>query len=185
MRARMHNVIWGSQQPNWVNTLLTNAGNGVAGAQASLSTAITNRIGYVVGNGSASDRDKKYVALDVYNESYHTGENASGTNNYWHIYGASGVASIYNQAAAAIAASGSSAKVYVNEYNVLQNNGTNYGTFYVNHLDEIRNAGGALGGIGSQYYPSVSSGIGSGDGQHSASRIESTLQNFSLLGLLV
>jgi autotransporter-associated beta strand protein len=181
MTARMHNLIWGSQQPTWVGTLLTNAGNGVAGAQTSLSNAITSRINYTVGTGTSSDRDLKYGSIDVYNESYHTGASLSTTNNYWHIYGASGIAGIYNQVASAISASGSSAKTYTNEYNVLQNNGTSYGTFYATNIDQIRDAGGNVGGVGIQYYPSAS--IGAGDSQHSPARIESTLANLAAQGL--
>ena len=66
---------------------------------------------------------------------------------------------------------------------MLQNNGTNYATFYVNHIDQIRDAGGDVSGIGIQYYPNSTSGIGSGDSQHSPARIESTLQSLSVQGL--
>ena len=97
MTARMHNLIWGSQQPAWVNSLIT------AGNTTSLSAAISNRIKYYVGTGSVNDRDHRYSEIDVYNESYHTGENAA-PNNYWSLYGPSGIANIYNQVGAAVAA---------------------------------------------------------------------------------
>src|SRR5262249_15425250 len=42
MAARMHNLIWGSQQPAWVNSLIS------ASDTANLSNAITNRINYYV-----------------------------------------------------------------------------------------------------------------------------------------
>ena len=72
----------------------------------------------------------------------------------------------------------------MNEYNVLQSNGTNYATFYANNIDEIRNAGGNVGGIGIQYYPtSTGTAIGPGDSQHSPARIESTLENLAVQGL--
>jgi len=71
----------------------------------------------------------------------------------------------------------------VNEYNVLQNNGTSYGTFYFNHINDLRNAGGNVGGIGVQYYPTAANGTGTGSSQHSPARIVSTLQNLSVEGL--
>jgi hypothetical protein len=188
LTARMHNLIWGptsstssQQQPAWVVTLLNNAAAGDATAKTNLSNAITNRINYYV--GGTAQRSLKYSEIDVYNESYHTGQNNSFAGNYWNVSGASGIANIYNQVAAAVAASGATTKTFVNEYNVLQNNGTNYATFYATNIDQIRDAGGAVGGIGIQYYPNGSSGIGSGDSQHSPARIESTLQNLSVQGL--
>jgi GH35 family endo-1,4-beta-xylanase len=188
MAARVHNLIWGptsatgsQQQPNWVVNLLNNAAAGDAAAKTNLSNAITNRINYYVG-GSAK-RSLKYGEIDVYNESYHTGQNNAYAGNYWDIYGAAGIASIYNQVAASAAAAGSNAKTFVNEYNVLQNNGTNYGTFYFNHINDIRDAGGSVGGIGVQYYPTAANGTGAGSSQHNPARIVSTLQNLSVEGL--
>lgn len=188
MNARMHNVIWGNQQPNFINTLVTNAANGVSGAAASLRTQISQRIDYYVGTGTSAgtaggDRDLKYSQIDVYNESYHTGSNSGNTTNYWSVYGVSGIADIYNEVAAQIAASGSTARTFVNEYNVLQNNGGNYAGFYATHINQLRNAGGNVGGIGVQYYPNAASGIGSGDSAHSAARIYSTYQALSTQGV--
>jgi endo-1,4-beta-xylanase len=178
MRARMHNVIWGSQQPNWVNTLLTNAGNGNATAKSDLRNAITSRIDYYVGTGSAAtDRAGKYAELDVYNESYHTGAAASGNNNYWKIYGPSGVADIYNEVAQTVASYPNPPKLFVNDYNVLQNSNDAYANWYASHVSLLRDAGGAVGGIGIQYYPNPS--IGPGDTQHTSARIASVLQNLS------
>ncbi len=188
MTARTHNLIWGptsststSQQPAWVVSLLNSAAAGDATAKTNLSAAITNRINYYV--GGTAKRSLKYSEIDVYNESYHTGQTDSFAGNYWNIYGASGIANIYNQVAAAVAASGASTKIFVNEYNVLQNNGTDYATFYVNHIDQIRDAGGAVSGIGIQYYPNSTNGIGANNNQHSPARIESTLQSLSVQGL--
>ena len=188
MTARTHNLIWGptsststSQQPAWVVSLLNSAAAGDATAKANLSAAITNRINYYV--GGTSKRSLKYSEIDVYNESYHTGQTDSFTGNYWNVYGASGIANIYNQVAAAVAASGATTKICVNEYNVLQNNGSNYATFYVNHIDQIRDAGGAVSGIGIQYYPNSTNGIGANNNQHSPAHIESTLQSLSVQGL--
>jgi endo-1,4-beta-xylanase len=173
MTARAHNLIWGNQQPTWVNNLIA------ASDTADLSTAITNRINYYV--GGTAKRSLKYSEIDVYNESYHTGEGSATTPNYWSLYGAGGIANIYNQVAAA--AAGADSKTFVNEYNVLQNNGTNYATFYLNQINELRNAGGNVGGIGVQYYPSATAGTGTGSSQHSPARIVSSLQSLSVEGL--
>jgi GH35 family endo-1,4-beta-xylanase len=176
MTARAHNLIWGSQQPTWVSNLIT------ASDTANLSTAITNRINYYV--GGTAHRSLKYGEIDVYNESYHTGESMSATKpNYWSLYGASGIANIYNQVAAAVTASGATTKTFVNEYNVLQNSGNNFATYYLNHINEIRDADGNVGGIGVQYYPSATAGTGAAGNQHSPARIISTLQNLSVEGL--
>ena len=109
MTARTHNLIWGptsststSQQPTWVVSLLNSAAAGDATAKTNLSTAITNRINYYV--GGTAKRSLKYSEIDVYNESYHTGQTDSFAGNYWNVYGASGIANIYNQVAAAVAA---------------------------------------------------------------------------------
>src|SRR5258708_14947654 len=90
MNARMHNLIWGNQQPTFVNTLLTNAQSSdpttAANAKASLTSAITNRIAYYVGGTTAATGDKRgqdYIETDVLNESLHT-------RPYCKIYGATG-----------------------------------------------------------------------------------------------
>lgn len=187
LKARMHNLIWGAQQPGWVNTLLTNAVDDLgtsddaaaAAAKATLRTEISERIDYYVGAGSAGDRAHNYIELDVYNESYHTGSAASGDNNYWDIYGAQGVADIYREARDAAAASGADVKMFVNEYGVLDN--TSYANFYARNIEAIRSAGIAagygdtVGGIGVQHYPA--------GGSHVASRVTGVLQNLSVQGL--
>src|SRR5205085_2572446 len=99
----------------------------------------------------------------------------------WNVYGVSGVAGIHNEVAQAIASSGSTAKVFVNEYNVLQNSNDSYANWYLQHTNAIRDAGGTVGGIGIQYYPTQS--IGAADFQHTPSRIASVLQNLSVDGL--
>jgi GH35 family endo-1,4-beta-xylanase len=206
MRARMHNLIWGSQQPSYVGTMLANPNApdadvahggtnavgstsisnklglyGATGAGGSAISEVSERINAYVGTGAPSDRARKYAELDVYNESYHTGEIAAGGNNYWSLYGPGGVAAIYNEVAGKVAGYPTPPKLYVNEYNVFQNSGDAYANWYANHLDKIRNAGGSVGGIGIQYYPSAS--IGSADNQHTPARIASVLQNLSVQGL--
>ncbi len=197
LRTRMHNLIWGDnsnngQQPSWVlnnnaapsNGLLDKAYLGDATAKADLRTEITERIAYYVGTGVSTDRAKKYVELDVYNESYHTGAGAPSTptdlrHNYWNVYGATGVADIYRETKAAIASSGATARVFMNEYNVLDDG--SYANYFVQNVEAVRNAGIAAGygdvvqGIGSQYYPSP--------GTHSANKVVANIQNLAVQGL--
>ena len=82
--------------------------------------------------------------MDVYNESYHTGSNQGhASTTYWELYGASGIAEIYKEAKDAAAGP---AKVFVNEYSVLQNQGGDlYANWYARHIEAIQNAGWAAG----------------------------------------
>jgi GH35 family endo-1,4-beta-xylanase len=113
MQVRMHNLLWGqTQQPTWVNTLINSALSGNATAAANLSTAITNRINYYTGTNG--NRSQKYIQVDGLNEALHS-------PTYWTIYGASGIASIYNQLLTAAAAAGNpNMRTVTNEFNVLQ-----------------------------------------------------------------
>jgi endo-1,4-beta-xylanase len=169
MRARMHNLIWGNQQPTWVNTLLTSAASGNAADAATLRSAITNRVNYYV-----RDRASRYVELDVYNESVHTPQ-------YVDAYGMSGVAGIYDEVASAVAAAGSSARLFTNEYNVLQDSSDAYADWYRQHVSEIRAAGGDVSGIGFQYYSA--NATGSANNQHNPARMYAAMQNLAVEGL--
>lgn len=178
MSARMHNVIWGSsaQQPSWANTLLSQASGGNTTAKNDLRAEISERIDSYVGTGTASDRVRRYSEIDAYNESYHTGSQQSGS--YWNVYGASGIADIHNEVAAAAAGY---AKVFTNEYNALQDGGDQFANWYVDNIEAIRNAGGQVDGIGVQYYSNNS--IGSGNASHSPARITAVLQNLNVQGV--
>ena len=183
MNVRMHNLIWGNQQPTWVNTLLTNAQSSnpttAATAKTQLMTAISNRINYYIGtNGNRGD---EYQELDVLNEALRTGP-------YWKIFGAAGIAQIYNLAANAAAAAGNpNLRLYVNEYNVLQfstNPTTNaqdpYANWYRQNVEDIQNAlpgKPTVSGIGIQYYADSTLS------NHSPGRIMQALQNLSVTGL--
>jgi GH35 family endo-1,4-beta-xylanase len=192
MQARMHNLIWGrspdgtgnGQQPSWVTNSsmngledLANAGN--AAAKADLRNAISSRIGYYVGDGPGgnTDRSTKYSEIDVYNESYHTGE--TSPDGYWKPYGATGIADIYREVKQAIAISGSNAKAFVNEYNVLGD--AAYANYYMKHIESLREAGIEAGygdvvdGIGTQYYPG-------GVSTHSPATMEANFQNLAVEG---
>jgi endo-1,4-beta-xylanase len=198
MNAREHNLIWGNQQPGWVNTLLTNAQSSdpttAANAKASLTSAITNRIAYYVGGTVTGGTDKRaadFIEMDGLNESLHTAP-------YWKIYGASGIADIYHQSVQAIAATpGSHAGVYLNEYNVFQNSpqsintnvpagspptqsgSDNYANWYRQNVEDLNNAGfgKVVTGIGVQYYPTASGAA------PSAARINQVMQNLGVEGL--
>jgi GH35 family endo-1,4-beta-xylanase len=198
MRARMHNLIWGDngqngsgngQQPSWVlnsdsaSGLLDKAYLGTdPNAANDLRGEISERIGYYVGTGAAADRAHKYGEIDIYNESYHTGADPSLTeilkHNYWNVYQANGVADIYREVRDTIAASGATTKVFVNEYGSI--GGSDYAPWYMNHIEQIRQAGIAagygdvVGGIGIQHYPGGTQNVGN---------IMRTIQNLSVQGL--
>jgi GH35 family endo-1,4-beta-xylanase len=190
MRARMHNLIWGDngnngQQPSWVlnnaeNGLLDLAATGNATAAADLRTEISERIDYYVGDGPGGleDHSTRYVELDVYNESYHTGENPGGlSHNYWTAYGATGIADIYRETKQAVADSGGIAKIFVNEYSVLGDSSA-----YFQHIETLRQAaitagyGTVIDGIGAQYYPSSFA-------SHVPANVMASLQNYAVQDL--
>ncbi len=190
----MHNLIWGDnsnngQQPSWVlngdsaNGLLDQAYLGTdPNAAADLRGEISERIDYYVGTGTASDRAHKYVEIDIYNESYHTGsdpgshgrpqaqllERLRGRWDRRHL----------PRSARAVAVIGATAKVFVNEYGSI--GGADYGTWYMNHIEQIRQAGVTAGygdvvdGIGIQHYPG---------GSQNPGNIFRTIQNLSVQGL--
>jgi GH35 family endo-1,4-beta-xylanase len=192
MDVRMHNLIWGTQQPTWVNSLITSAQSSnpaVSGpAKASLMTAIANRIAYYVGDGDADtndgDRSRHYAEIDVLNEALRDG-------TYWDIFGAQGVAQIYSMVKDAVAAAGADTRLYTNEYNIFQfannPNGSGadpYANWYRRHLEELNNAGfgQVVTGIGIQSIADPRTALSQND-VHSAARINQVLQNLSVTGL--
>ena len=170
LRVRMHNLIWGQQQPTFVNNLLTAAASGDAAAKAQLSSEITKRIGYYVRDRAPGG----YTQLDVHNESVH--EPA-----YWNVYGAGGIADIYNQTRDAVANPAAQPTLFTNEYNVFQDSADAYANWYRQNVEAIREAGGAVGGVGVQYYPHNE--LGAANDQHSAARMYGVMQNLSVAGL--
>jgi hypothetical protein len=144
-------------------------------AKNDLRGEISERIDYYVGNNDANpadDRARRYVEMDLLNEHVHQPK-------YWNVYGPSGVADIFNETASAVAGAGSNAKLFLNEYNVLQYGADNYGNWYRQDVEKVANAGGAISGIGVQYYPFF---VGDSNA-HSPSRIQQTFQNLSVTGL--
>ena len=178
MSARQHNIIWGNQQPTQIKTWLIDAASATsttkAASLAKLKTAIANRVAYVIGGTNSADghvRSANFQQLDVLNEALQTG-------NYYSVLGANGIADVYKQAQAAIASAGLKTKLYLNEYNVLQNSpitvttsatygtqaaatyGDQYANWYRREIESINNAAVTSGatsdvvnGVGVQYYP--------------------------------
>jgi GH35 family endo-1,4-beta-xylanase len=197
IRVRGHNLIWGTQQPTRINTDFTNAQSSnpatAAAAKATIQSEITTRINNYLGGtvtGTSTKRAADYDELDVYNESYHTGSivPASSNDNYWKVLGdgtvaggAPVVADIYNRVQTAVTNAGASTRLFTNEYNVLNNNSDQYGQWYSQHLESIRNAGGAVTGIGTEYYNTP--GVGQNGSQVDPSRAYATWQNLSAQGL--
>jgi endo-1,4-beta-xylanase len=197
IRVRGHNLIWGSQQPTRINTDFTNARSAdpttAAAGKAAIQSEITARINKYLGGtvtGTAITRASDSAELDVYNESYHTGSNvaASSGDNYWKVLGdgtvaggAPVVADIYNRVQTAVTNAGASTKLFTNEYNVLNNNSDQFGQFYSQHVESIRNAGGAVTGIATEYYNSP--GVGQSGSQVDPSRAYTTWQNLAAQGL--
>jgi GH35 family endo-1,4-beta-xylanase len=202
MRARMHAMIWGDQNPTWVLDTTTNApvGTGVlaqavTGNTAPYLSAINNRINYYVGTGTPTDPSTKYIELDVHNEELHR-------IGPWRVLGAAGEANMFKTVADRVAAAGANTRLYVNEFNVLQNapasvsipasgsasypySGVSsgldvYANYYRQNIDDIQNAaiaagyGPVISGVGSQYY--VAPG-------HSADTVMKALQNLAVTGL--
>lgn len=199
LRVRMHNLVWGTQQPSDVNTDFTNARSTNAATatagKAAITTAINNRIanyvGGAVGTGTNGQINAtQYAELDVYNEVYHTGSSVSAStgDNYWKVMGggtaaggAAWTAALYNQVAAAVKSVGANTELFTNEYNVLNNNSDQYGNWYVQTIESIRKAGGAVSGIGSEWYNTP--GVGQDGSEVDPWRSYTTFQNLSTEGL--
>lgn len=190
MNVRMHNLIWGNQQPAWVNTLITNAKSSnpsvAAQAKADLMQAITNRIAYYVGDGDADtndgDRARRYLEIDVLNEALREG-------TYWDIFGAAGIAEIYKKVQDAAVAAGADTRLYTNEYNIFNyanspdtGSADTYANWYRDNVEDINNAGfgEVVTGIGVQY---IADARTSNAQVHSPARINQVMQNLSITGL--
>jgi endo-1,4-beta-xylanase len=201
LRVRMHNVVWGTQQPTDVNNDFTNARSSnpttAAAGKAAITTAITNRIaGYVSGTNSIDGavRTTQYAEMDVYNESYNTGQNASAStgDNYWQVMGggtnaggAAWTANLYNQVQSAVTAAGANTELFTNDYNILNNSSDQYGQTYSQHIESIRNGNGAntgaVSGIGTEWYNTP--GVGTDGSEVDPARAYATWQNLSAQGL--
>ncbi len=132
LRARMHGVLWDNQQPDWVDTLKSQALSDPCAA-AEYWDEMMERMQYFL-----ADRAGRYTDVDGINEGYHK-------DTHIQIYGIEGVAEIYSEMAAA---SAGRAKIAVNEYNVFE--WTDYTNWYREHIEDIINAGGIVELIGLQ-----------------------------------
>jgi endo-1,4-beta-xylanase len=175
LRVRQHNLLWGQSQPDWaVNLESTALGSdpvAATAAAADLSNAISFRTGYIV-----TDRAKLYQELDGINEA-----SPGHQPVFLNIYGYPGIATIYNNAINQARATGSLAKVFFNDYNILNNSPDPYAAWYLNFMESVIGAGITPGnrnalGIGIQYY-----NIGSL--QHSPVQIYQSLANLGTLDL--
>jgi GH35 family endo-1,4-beta-xylanase len=201
IRVRMHNLVWGSQQASNVNTDFTNAQSSnpttAAAGKAAITAAITGRINsYVSGTNSITGqpRASEFSELDVYNESYNTGANASTStgDNYWKVMGggtaaggAAWTAGLYNQVQTAVSSVGANTKLFTNDYNILNNSSDQYGQTYSQHVESIRNGNGAntgaVSGIGTEWYNTP--GVGTDGSEVDPARAYATWQNLSAQGL--
>jgi endo-1,4-beta-xylanase len=185
LRVRQHNLIWGSQQPAWVTAMLNNpdAIDTTAGQPQGLTNRdalrqeISERIDYYIGNNDANTTDDraskyKYVEMDLLNEEVHQPK-------YWSIYGANGIADVFNETAAAVTGAGANTRLALNEYNILQFGADIYGNWYRHDAESILNNGGAISALGVQYYPFSATGSNA----HSPARIEQIFQNLAVTGL--
>jgi GH35 family endo-1,4-beta-xylanase len=174
--ARMHTMLWDTeQQPDWVQALLGRAAAGDAAAKEDLVRAVRRRIDYYV-----RDRGDGYQAVDVINESAHH-------PRWFDVLGPGGVADVFNRVAAAAPVRGC-----LNEYNVLQNStelpggkegaSDPYANWYRRQVEAVRAKGGAVGGIGVQYYAIAGHKLPS---VHSPGRIALVLNNLTATGLPV
>ena len=179
--ARMHTLLWDTeQQPGWVVDLLTAAAAGDAAAKADLLRAIDRRIDYYV-----RDRAGGYQELDVLNESVHH-------PRYVDVLGAAGLAEVFNHVARVARDAGVPLRLYLNEYNVLQESrDPRLGKaapldptagWFRRHVESVRAAGGDVSGIGVQYYADARPAI---ETPHSAARIAAVLGNLTATGLPV
>ena len=181
LTARMHTLIWDTeQQPIWAAELLTAAAAGDAPAKADLLRAIDRRIDYYV-----RDRAGGYADLDVLNESIHH-------PRYLDVLGAAGLAEVFNRVARVAGDAGVPLRLFLNEYNVLQGSRDPRkgpaapldpaASWYRRHVEAVRAAGGAVSGVGVQYYADARPGI---ETPHSAARIALALRNLTVTGLPV
>ena len=123
LRVRMHNLIWNTEQPSYVTNLFSATGTLTAANKTTLNNDITSRINYYVSGVNANTLDTprtdSYTEMDVLNEPWH-GQAAQDNYIGSGALGVSGVANVYAQVAAAVAAAGANTRLYTNEYNVLQ-----------------------------------------------------------------
>jgi endo-1,4-beta-xylanase len=175
MRARYHTLLWGDAQPQWVidleNKALGSDAKAAAAAKVALSDAIKARAAYI-----AKDRGQKFIELDGINEA------SSGHQPvFLNIYDYPGIAEIYRNAIAQLRAGKSTARVYFNDYNILNYGPDSFSSWYLNFIRSVIDTGmtapeQARLGVGIQYYHF-------GGGSHDPVRVFQSLANLGSLGL--
>lgn len=186
LRARMHTMLWDTvQEPEWVAStdakrpgLLTRARSGDARAKDELRAEISERIVDYV-----RERAKRYVELDVVNESAHK-------RRYLETYGERGLADIIREAQqATLFTLGRKPRLCLNEYDLLQwsTDPTTrapdpYANWYLRHADALQREGAPIDVLGVQYYADGRGTAEIGSNSHSTARILSVLQNLSVGG---
>jgi GH35 family endo-1,4-beta-xylanase len=185
-RARMQALLGETaQQPAWLASsdakkpgLLALAGRGDAKARAEVDAELDERIAYYV-----KERAKHYQELDVLSASVHD-------PRYSTIFGAAGLADLFNRAARAVRDAGAGTRLYLNEYDLLQwsrdprtSAPDPYANWYRRHAEAILQAGGAVDGLGVRYDSDGRDAKAIGTQAHSAARVYSVLQNLSTTGL--
>jgi hypothetical protein len=174
MHSRLHAMLFEYSDPSWVTSLKTAAAGGSATAKSSLTDAIASRNGYYVGN-----KNSQYNEIDLYNESYTSGE-TGGSDTYWNLYGANGIADFYHNAAQSAAGAGYQPKLFVNDGDALSD--PQFANGYIRNIESLRQAavskgyGDVVGGIGLQFYEkSLRADL--------AARFMANLQNLNVQGL--
>lgn len=155
--------------PGWVDNLRSSAVRN-SSAKTDLRNAITSRINYL------AQRISKAAEIDIENESYQDAC-CRGNSSYWKLFGASGIASIFNQ----VKQVAPNTKLGVNEYQALIYANGNAGGYF-SHIEELQQAavqagyGKVVGNIGTEDYPwSIS--------MHNPSDIFKAMQTYAVSGL--
>jgi autotransporter-associated beta strand protein len=187
LRVRMHNLIWNTEQPTFVNNLFAANGTLTAANKTTLNNAITSRINYYASQNNqplGTPRADNYTEMDVLNEPYN---GQSHQDNYIGsgALGVSGVANVYSQVATAVKNAGANTRLMVNEYNVLQfspktisstgvESGSDpYANWYLNGVQSLKQAGAPIGGIGMELYTNATSNV-------SPVQMQQAMQNLSV-----
>lgn len=177
--TRLHTLAYDLDQndPTWVNNLRTQAVSS-ASAKTDLRNAITSRINYYL----PQSRADKVDSVDVFNETYQS-ECCRGTSSYWNVFGASGLAGVFNELNQKMGSA--KTKMYVNESQVLiysYNGSDGRAAFFMPHIEKLMQAsidagyGNLVEGIGTQHYPWAID-------MHSPSDMLKAMQTYNVTGL--
>lgn len=185
---RMHNLIWASQQPDFINNIFAADGGTLTSTDLNaVNSAITSRINYyasAINPGTGKPSVANYNEMDVLNEPFH---DQGSLVNYIAPggLGVSGVANVYQQVANAVKSAGANTRLYTNEFNVLQfspgsidsqgnEQGSDpYANWYRQGVQQIQAAGGPVSGIGMELYTNAGNPVSPGE-------MQEAIQNMSV-----